>query len=466
MRGFHLLVLGAALGVTLAIPSPAGALPVELRDTNGTRYRINTDVDLLVANSLASGAVTDATFEKPVTVTSYFIGLTPFGWFFTTYSVQYQVDVPLRNAFAGFNGLVISGADGAALPQQLAYNPGAPLAAEDCVQKNANRQLTFQTQTFDALGLAVTRKVFVPSNAEFVRWLNIVTNTGTQPTQVGITLQGQLGSGADTKITATSTGDSIITSGDLWWTTAQVVPQGARSFQPRIGFAVQGPGATAPPRSLGIDGTGRAIATYTPTIAPGASAIVMTFTTVQGNNKQAKKTMESVVGLPANAITCMSQRELGQVVNFAPITPPQLKKAIVKLKFKKTAADTVEWKGKLTIGAGISLLGLPVTVDVGGATASFVLNKKGKANNGGGNKFAINAELKNGVTKANTVNFNFHLKGDFKAALGNFGLDDTTVQDAAVTVPVSFTAGPARYAAGQPFTYDAKLGKSGTAKAP
>ena len=466
MRTVRSVMVGAAFAGVLAIGSPAGALPVELRDSNGTRYRINTDVDPLQTNSLASGAVTNATFEKPVTVTSYFIGLTPFGFFFTTYSVQFQVDVPLRNAFAGFNGLVISGANGAALPQPLVYNPGTPLAAEDCVQNNANRQLTFQTQTFGAVGLAVTRKVFVPNNAEFVRWLNIVTNTGTQPTQVGITLQGMLGSGSNTKVTATSTGDSTITSGDLWWTTAQSVPQGQRSSQPRIGFAVQGPGAIAPPRSVGINSTGQAIATYTPTIAPGASAIVMTFTTVQGNNKQAKNTMENVVGLPSKAITCVSELELSQVVNFAHITPPQLKNATIKLNFKKTGADTVQWKGKLTIGAGISLAGLPVTVDVGGAAASFVLNKKGKANNGGGNKFALNANLKNGVTKADTVNFNFHLKGDFQAALAAFDLDDAAVQDAAVTVPVSFTAGPGHFAADQPFTYNAKAGKSGTAKTP
>jgi hypothetical protein len=334
------------------------------------------------------------------------------------------------------------------------------------VQNNANRQLTFQTQTFDSLNLAITRKVFVPHNSDFARWLNIVTNTGTTPQQIGIALQGRLGSGGNTLVTATSTGDSSVTAQDLWWTTAQALPSGQRSFQPRIGFAVQGAGAIAPPRSIGIDSTGQAIATYTPTIDPGASVIVMTFTTVQGSNKQAKKTMEDVVGLPSKAIACMSELELSQVVNFAHITPPQLKKATVKVNFKKTGKDTVQWKGSLTIGAGISLDGLPVTVDVGGASQSFVLNKKGKGNNGNGNKFNLKAELKNGVTKADTVNFMFNLKGDFKTSLADYGLTDTTVQDAPVTLPVAFTAGPGHFAADQPFTYDAKTGKSGTAKAP
>src|SRR5262249_58404332 len=115
-----------------------------------------------------------------------------------------------------------------------------------------------------------------------------------------------------------------------------------------------------------------------------------------------------------SAIKVMSEQELSQVVNFAPITPPVLKNSTVKLNFKKANQDTVEWKGKITIGAGIPLSGLPVTVNFGGVTQSFVLNKGGVAKNGGGNKFNLNAELKKGVTKAGTYNFSFHMKGDLQ----------------------------------------------------
>jgi hypothetical protein len=78
----------------------------------------------------------------------------------------------------------------------------------------------------------------------------------------------------------------------------------------------------------------------------------------------------------------------------------------------------------------------------------------------------LNAELKNGVTKAATVKFNFNLKGDFQSALAAYGLTDTTVQDVPVSIPVTLTAGPGHFGTDQPFTYDAKQGKSGTAKAP
>ena len=95
-------VRGAAIAAALAVASLASALPIELKDSNGTRYNVNTDVDPLVTLSNASGALTNATYDKPVTVTSYYIGVTPWFGFLTTYTVQRQVDVPLTPAFNGF----------------------------------------------------------------------------------------------------------------------------------------------------------------------------------------------------------------------------------------------------------------------------------------------------------------------------------------------------------------------------
>src|SRR5262249_22401090 len=168
--------------------------------------------------------------------------------------------------------------------------------------------------------------------------------------------------------------------------------------------------------------------------------------------------------LPAKAITCLTQAELGEIVNFSSITSPVTKKATIALDFKNANADKVSWNGTITIGAGISLSGLPVTIDVGGATQTFVLSKRGKANNGGGNKFSLQPKLHNGVTKAANVKFSFQLKGDFTDTFADDGLADTTVKNAPVTVPASFTVGSQRYASEQAFTYTATQGRKGTAK--
>ena len=300
---------GLLIVLTLVVlASRAAALPITLRDSNGTRYNINTDVDPLLDASNASGAITDATFSKPVTVTSYFIGFTFFG-FTTVYTIQRQINVPLRNAFAGFNGLLITAVNGINLPNALLFNPGENLVSQDCPQNGSNRQLNFETQTYPAVNLQITRKVFVPSNGEFLRWVNVVTNTGPTAQTVSIALRGLLGSGNSTRITSTSTGDSGLSSNVQWFTTAQQTPKGTFSTEPKLGFVVQGPGASPPP-SVAIGSLGQSIFTYSPLIQPGASAIVLSYVTVQGSTKEAKSTVQNLVTLPAKGIFCLSQLSL------------------------------------------------------------------------------------------------------------------------------------------------------------
>src|SRR5262245_35459702 len=101
--------------------APAHAIPVELKDSNDTKYWVNTDVANLENTSNASGALTNATYTKPVTVTSTWIGFTPWWGFTTTFTVQYEVNEPLRPAFEGFNGLLVVGYGGDSLAQPLVY---------------------------------------------------------------------------------------------------------------------------------------------------------------------------------------------------------------------------------------------------------------------------------------------------------------------------------------------------------
>src|SRR5688572_15889281 len=115
--------------LSLAVATTAAALPVELNDANGTRYHINTDVVPLNTLSYASGAITDATYVKPVTVTSTYIGFTPFFFFLTTYTVQREINIPLTNAFAGFNALLITELNNTQLAPRP-FNPAQNVLAE------------------------------------------------------------------------------------------------------------------------------------------------------------------------------------------------------------------------------------------------------------------------------------------------------------------------------------------------
>src|SRR5262245_65941278 len=165
MRSSSRMLRRLGMLALLAGASGAAALPITLKDSNGTRYNINTAVEPLTLSSNASGAVTDATFQKPVTVTSYFVGFTPFFGFTTVETVQRQVNVPLKNAFggpgSGFNGLLITAVNGQDLPSPEPFNTGQKLDSQECPQNGNNRQLVFQTPNFTVHHIQVSCQVYV-----------------------------------------------------------------------------------------------------------------------------------------------------------------------------------------------------------------------------------------------------------------------------------------------------------------
>src|SRR5947207_8317876 len=215
--------LTGGLAAVLAVASLASALPVELKDSNGTKYQVNTQVVPLSALSNASGALTNATILKSVTVTYYYIGFTPWFGFLTTYTTQHQVNVPLTPAFGdhdvnpptgGFNSFLITAVSGQKLPAPFVFNPGQALAGQDCPDSNGrNKQLDFANQTFSEQNLTLTRKVYVPSNQEWARWLNSVTNRAEAFPPVTNAPLGPLGSGNAHRADTTSGRDIVPTMG-------------------------------------------------------------------------------------------------------------------------------------------------------------------------------------------------------------------------------------------------------------
>src|SRR5262249_47632981 len=155
-----------------------------------------------------------------------------------------------------------------------------------CPDSNGkNQELLFPTQTFNTQNLQLTRKVFVAHNDEFARWLNIITNTGSADAQVGISLKGLLASGTSTQINATSTGGTALGAQDPGSTSSQSVRQARPSLEPRLGSVAQNTGAAVPATSVGVNSFGQVVFPFTPTTPAGGTAIVMTFVTVQGKNK-------------------------------------------------------------------------------------------------------------------------------------------------------------------------------------
>ena len=132
---------------------------------------------------------------------------------------------------------------------------------------------------------------------------------------------------------------------------------------------------------------------------------------------------------------------------------------VLKFNFKKPGKDKFMLQGQLPALDG-SPDGVVVTVDIGGATQTFTLDRKGRAREGG-DTFALIGKPKNGRVK-----FTVQLKkGDFSDELADEGMDGTEdAKKETRTVHMTVDVGGKLYEASVDLKYTAKAGKSGIAK--
>src|SRR5262249_54206241 len=152
------------------------------------------------------------------------------------------VATTLANAFTGYNGLCLSLDNSVSFctldsPNFIIYNENGP-ATTEC----NGRQVVLPVQSLKSPTLQVSRKVFVPANDAFARWLNYFTNTGASPVTVTMVTANSLGSGSQTKVVTSSNGNNVAEVADTWVTTFQDYT-GTISTEPRLGHVLQGPGA-------------------------------------------------------------------------------------------------------------------------------------------------------------------------------------------------------------------------------
>jgi hypothetical protein len=282
---------------------------VNLIDAQGLQYLIDTNVTTSTASS-ASGAASQAGFTHTVGASTSGGG--------TTSST-------LTSAFAGYNGLCVSLNNTVSLcalddPNFVIYNnDGAATTECPGTVSKGNRQLVFSPQTIGSI--QVFRKVFVPDNDQFARWLNYFTNTGGAPQTVTMVTSNNLGSASNTKIVTTSSGSATVDTTDTWVTTFQNYT-GSTSNEPRLGHVLQGPGAAVPLAGISFaDGNGNPFWGYTFTLNPGETKIIGNFVTGQPSKAAAAAKAAEIVGLPANAVQCMSMTEQAELANFRAVPP-------------------------------------------------------------------------------------------------------------------------------------------------
>ena len=282
-----------------------------LVDAGGVKYFINDDIS--TSNTYSeSGAMSEASYTHAVAASTSGGGTTA-----STLNDAFDGYASICVSFTGHTGPCHTGDS-----DYWLYADNGP-ATSECLgsASGVNRQYVFGTATMGPLH--VFRKVFVPDNEQFARWLNYFTNFSGAPVTFNVITANNLGSDADTVIVSSSTGSNASPFTDTsatWVTTFQNwgSPAANRSSDPRLGHVMQGVGAPVPVSLVNfVNGQDKPFWAYTLTLQPGETKIIMTFVAVQPTKAAAAAKAAMLAGAPPIALQCMSPTDAAEVVNFA-----------------------------------------------------------------------------------------------------------------------------------------------------
>jgi hypothetical protein len=284
-------------------PSPFATGSHALVDSSGVKYFINDNITFSTSSS-ASGAMSEASYTHAVSASTLNGG---------------TIQSTLNDAYDGYQAMCISttGASGTCETGNAnwnIYNKNGP-ATTEC-PNGVDRQVDFAPQTVGSLTLS--RKVFVPANDSFARWLDIVKNNGATAKTITLATSNNLGSDSNTRITGSSSGDQAAQTSDTWVTTFQNF-SGTTSSDPRLGHVIQGTGVVADPVSSinFANGDDNPWWDYVMTLQPGQTVIVMNFGVVKPSKAASMAKSADLASLSdANALACMTPTEQSEIGNF------------------------------------------------------------------------------------------------------------------------------------------------------
>ena len=327
-------VVAGIAAMVLAQFAPAGVGSLSLVDASGLEYFINSDVTFSTS-TMASGAVSDATYTTSVAATTSGGGTTV---------------APLMNAFDGYNNMFVNG---------FVYNMNGGTTPDGAC---SNRQFLFADQ---AIGnITVSRKVFVPDNDEFCRWINTFTNTGGITETVNVTIFSDLGSDADTVLVETSTPPAAATTSDNWAVSFENYTAGT-SPSPRLGHVFQGPNRRVGLKDIDfLSGNDQPFWEYELSLAPGETCAIMNFVTGQPSRVDARTKCQELTALSANALACIAEAEGQYIKNFDLIAPTVSITSTVENPTNVTPIPvTVTFSEPVTGFTGTDVVPLNATVD-------------------------------------------------------------------------------------------------------
>jgi len=162
-------------------------------------------------------------------------------------------------------------------------------------------------------GWQLNRKVFVPQADAFIRYLDQVTNHGSETRTITLRLNSNLGSDSWTQVVATDSGNAqSFDSQDKWLVTDD---SGNPLFDdPAVAQVLWGDGGL-PPSSANLY-TDTLERSWVLTVRPGETVSLLHYAVQAADASQATQAAEYLVTLPGEALQGLSAAELASIVNF------------------------------------------------------------------------------------------------------------------------------------------------------
>jgi Ca2+-binding RTX toxin-like protein len=164
----------------------------------------------------------------------------------------------------------------------------------------------------------VSRKIYVPEDQSWARFLEIITNTSSSTVNYTVNLDTNLGSDSETVVVNTSSGDNLFNTDDTWLVTDDV----DAGSDPTLLHIIAGGGGIFP--NTASQNSDNINFSYNLTLAPGETQIIMHFAAQSSDQATALARATDLEALGLDALSGMSQQEVQQVVNFSIGPSPEI----------------------------------------------------------------------------------------------------------------------------------------------
>ena len=165
--------------------------------------------------------------------------------------------------------------------------------------------------------LVVSRRVYVPEDAQFIRYLETFENPGDAEVEVQVRISIGLGSDGDTELQAEANGDGVLDATDDWFVTDDPATEGGGGIyddDPVLAFSFAGPEAGVRPAQISAVGDPMTY-TYALTVPAGGRVSLLHFAAQHDDVESATANISALAADPD--LTGIDGDAAADVVNFA-----------------------------------------------------------------------------------------------------------------------------------------------------